>query len=251
MSRYLANPIDESLAGNLLAIFKEQRAAIIQQLSASCPHAPESLTGRERVAAGRILGLKTELEADSDPKQAMADGRIAVQLDPSLQTAPWSILARLQAEEGDVGLQTALECYSEAHTSDEWPDQQEAYFQAISAAPHFPWPYNNLAWHLATADDPAERDGKEAVRYATKACDIDGYHYLSFLDTLAAAHAENGSFDSATEYVNKAIAACPEDPSELEILAARYTSGQAATFSDPEDNEPPNHDSAIELSDFE
>jgi len=63
----------------------------------------------------------------------------------------------------------------------------------------------NLARVLATAPDPKLRDGKRALREATKAVDMIKYRDGRFLDTLAAAHAEAGEFDKAVETQQKAI----------------------------------------------
>ena len=74
--------------------------------------------------------------------------------------------------------------------------------------------YNNLAWLLATSPDAALRDGRKAVEYAAKACALTGYRRASNLDTLAAAHAENGDFKSAVRWQERAMRALPAQPAE-------------------------------------
>jgi len=64
---------------------------------------------------------------------------------------------------------------------------------------------NNLAWLLAVAPDPALRDGKNAVKYAKRACDRVGWNVPLCLGTLAAAYAETGDFDNAVKWENKSI----------------------------------------------
>jgi formylglycine-generating enzyme required for sulfatase activity len=67
---------------------------------------------------------------------------------------------------------------------------------------------------------------------ATTACALDGYKYSEFLDTLAAAYAENGDYDKAVESIRRAIAACPHDTSGLESLLERYQAGQSFPYPD-------------------
>jgi hypothetical protein len=63
---------------------------------------------------------------------------------------------------------------------------------------------NRLAWILATHPDPRRRDGAEAVRRAQEACAVTNHTYPPFLETLAAAHAEAGSFERAIETADRA-----------------------------------------------
>lgn len=69
---------------------------------------------------------------------------------------------------------------------------------------------NDLAWLLATSDNEAIRSPTRALELATQACKITGYEQWNTLDTLAAAHAENGQFDKAKEWLATAIVNAPE-----------------------------------------
>jgi hypothetical protein len=79
----------------------------------------------------------------------------------------------------------------------------EEYRKALRYEPDLAVALNNLAWILATNDDPQFRDGAEAVRLAERACRFMQYQrpiYVgSELDTLAAAYAEAGRFEDAVK----------------------------------------------------
>ena len=70
--------------------------------------------------------------------------------------------------------------------------------------------FNDLAWVYATAPQPSVRKPKEAVELATKACEMTHYEDLNALDTLAAAHAANGDFKQAQQWILTAIQKAPE-----------------------------------------
>jgi hypothetical protein len=65
--------------------------------------------------------------------------------------------------------------------------------------------YNDLAWLLATSPNGALRDGKQAEKLATKACQLTVWSNPNFIDTLAAACAEAGEFDDALKWENYSL----------------------------------------------
>lgn len=84
----------------------------------------------------------------------------------------------------------------------------------------------SLAWILATCSRDDVRDGKEAVRLATAACDPKRHSTpasADLLDTLAAALAEAGDFDQALKVLAeaRAAAATAGKPEFERALAAR------------------------------
>lgn len=64
---------------------------------------------------------------------------------------------------------------------------------------------NALAWLLATAPQESLRNGRRAVEIATKVCDTTRQTIHGYLDTLAAAFAETGDFQSAQRALGQAI----------------------------------------------
>ncbi|HEY4284729.1 MAG TPA: tetratricopeptide repeat protein [Chthoniobacterales bacterium] len=81
---------------------------------------------------------------------------------------------------------------------------QAAVFYERAALQNTPRALNALAWFLATCPDDSIRNGTEAVRQATKACELTYWQEWAQIDTLAAAWAENGDFKRAVEYEQQA-----------------------------------------------
>ena len=75
--------------------------------------------------------------------------------------------------------------------------------QLLSALGH-PVAQLRLAWELATAPDAECHDGRRAVAEAKAA--LKHGESVELLDTLAAAYARNGDFDSALETQGKVLA---------------------------------------------
>lgn len=86
--------------------------------------------------------------------------------------------------------------------------------KAVEMAPNLADASNRLAWFLATCQDKEFRNGEEAVKLAEKAVELSENKDWSFLDTLAAAYAENGDFAKAIATGNKALEMAPEAAKE-------------------------------------
>jgi tetratricopeptide (TPR) repeat protein len=103
------------------------------------------------------------------------------------------------------------------------------YLTALELVPDFPEALNNLAWIRATSAYASFRNGKEAVRLATKACELTHYKEAVMIGTLAAAYAEEGRFADAVASAEQArtLAAESRDSylvSRNEELASLYRS---------------------------
>jgi tetratricopeptide (TPR) repeat protein len=90
---------------------------------------------------------------------------------------------------------------------------------------------NNMAWIFATNPDPQLRNGKYAVRLATRACEMTGYKINNCVFTLAVAYAEDSRFDDAISLVQRArsqttVAGQPELLKQYQMLLDLFRSHQ-------------------------
>ena len=102
----------------------------------------------------------------------------------------------------ELGLELAAAMQEDGQTA----DAVELYRQILVTNPNFSQAANNLAWIYATNANPGARNAKESLRLALKVCNATEHRTPAFLDTLAAAYAEDGQFSRAVSVSQQAIA---------------------------------------------
>jgi len=167
------------------------------------------------------------VEGDLRLEVAQTDWRDCCRFHRALQLAPNNVLALYglgthladigRVDEGKPYLEKAIRlqpAFPESLAAiaslfdgkGEYTDAIRFYESAIKQDPDFADALNNLAWLRASCPDVAFRDGTQAVRLATRACEITHYEKPLFIGTLAAAQAEARDFQTAITTAERAAA---------------------------------------------
>ncbi len=91
------------------------------------------------------------------------------------------------------------------------------YQEALRLDPNHATTCNNLAWLWATCPTERMRNGKAALEFAHRACDLSKGQIGNYLGTLSAAYAEVGQFDEAVRWQKKAL----EDPAYVRTYGGK------------------------------
>jgi Tfp pilus assembly protein PilF len=77
---------------------------------------------------------------------------------------------------------------------------------------------SDRAWFQATCPDASFRNGRQAIKDAKAACSIMVWQDEHTIDTLAAAYAETGDFNSAVQYAAQALAVKDIAPTDSKMI---------------------------------
>ena len=99
-----------------------------------------------------------------------------------------------------------------------------AYEKAVVLNPDQPDILNNLAWLLATSEDPATRNHQRALLLAQRAIHLKNAPHI--WDTLAEALFANGRIEEAIQAEEKALSMNPEDRHIYEDQLAKFRKGK-------------------------
>jgi eukaryotic-like serine/threonine-protein kinase len=159
-------------------------------------------TFHTRVGLGRIL-LRQGKYAEAEPLLASGCEGMQQRLDSS---GPWGRDVLKQAI-GDLILLYGITGQRDqaAHWKKEVVKQ---YREEMEHSGSFADAYavNEIAWFLATSEEPEIRDGPRAVQLAERAVAATSRTNSMILDTLAAAYAESGQFQKAVSVQKEAMA---------------------------------------------
>ena len=143
----------------------------------------------------------------------------ALKLDPGLVDARFplgqALLAKRRPDEAAAQFNTILQREPRNFEAATWlgrtllvegrtADGLTAWEKSLTMQPNQPELLNDLAWIRATSPHPEVRNGPEAVKLASRACQLVGNKQPLLLGTLAASFAEAGRWDEAVTAAQKA-----------------------------------------------
>jgi tetratricopeptide (TPR) repeat protein len=173
---------------------EEQALKVYQEASQSLGQAHrETLFAMQKLA--KVYAAQERFDAaEALLQDALARSRVQEQPGPAY-AQPSLALAKFYANHGPYQqVQELLTSYVQ--------DQQRLLGEDH---PALVMRLNEVAWLLATHPSPEVRNGTKAVTYARKVCDLSHWKNGMWIDTLAAAYAENSDFPEAVRCQKQAI----------------------------------------------
>jgi tetratricopeptide (TPR) repeat protein len=160
---------------------------------------------------GREIGSAEEIK---DLQKLIRQVEAYVAVNPDWKNEAWMVRAVAYMKTGNSDQLNALISYSDgvdAAAAGKYVEALMRYEEAIRLDPLFPWSANNLAWVLSTCRDEKLRDGRRAVEFARQAVKVPEVEVPDFINTLAAAYAAAGDFDSAVRLCRKSVEMWPRE----------------------------------------
>ncbi len=88
---------------------------------------------------------------------------------------------------------------------DDYKAAVSSFRKALQLSPNNDSALAGLAWLMAICPEAPLRNGKEAIRMGTRACELSKWKEPFHIETLAAAYAESGDFDKAVKFQSQVI----------------------------------------------
>ncbi|MBW3598524.1 MAG: tetratricopeptide repeat protein [Planctomycetes bacterium] len=218
-----ADDLDQALKldeENIPALLMRAR---VRQLQGESKAALEDVNRALELRPGLVQGLelRSALLAASDKlEEAIGDLRKLLHADP--QHMEWRLQLALY-HQADSRPRKAIQLFNEILEDDPQNvialrGRGDAYISigehkkavadleaALKLQPENDGILNNLAWLLATSPDDEVRNGERAIELATKACEVTEYKEAHILSTLASGYAEQGDWENAIKWSEKAV----------------------------------------------
>jgi tetratricopeptide (TPR) repeat protein len=217
-----ASDLDPAIANSDQALFVRCLIAVEEKRMADAINDMKTLVSRDPANVARQEQLARLYVQDERPRKAIDVYSVILDRDPNNEG-----VLRLR---GDAWLSVgdhsaAIADYERALTLvNELSDERK---QAVQDLPGI---LNNLAWVLSTSPNDAIRNGKRAIELGAEAAKLTEYKQAHILSTLAAGYAENGDFEKAIEWSNKAVELGAEENPQLDQLKQElesYRKGEA------------------------
>ncbi|MFO0939729.1 MAG: hypothetical protein U0930_03070 [Pirellulales bacterium] len=166
---------------------------------------------------------KQQQQADKATKEMNAKFREQIRKGEDVPDA-FLILAGINPEEykskqADLQALAKLSAAKQLEAAGEFSKALEKADELIAESPDLAPLHNYKAWLLATCKVDSVRNGKQAVEHALRACELDDSP--EYIDTLAAAYAEDGNFEAAVEEMEQAIELTQDRAQKLRFEARR------------------------------